>query len=250
MKNYFYTLPILSDFVHGFFSRNGGVSQGLFSSLNCQMAEPHYIHKDAPENFRKAQTYLNLPEAELHPLNLKHGNLVHEPQKGLPCFPEADASLTNDAAIMLAVTTADCLPILVGDPTTRTVAALHVGWKGALTNIIGCTIEALAQKGVKIQNLRAGTGPCIAQQHLKLNAQIKENFIQRYPNAQVFFKEEYFDLRGFCASQLTQLGVTNIEHLTIDTYTNTQFFSARRARHKGENIFGAQPSLISAGAKK
>lgn len=246
----FYTLSILSDFAHGFFCRNGGISTGLFASLNCQMAEPHYIHKDAAENFRIAQTCLNLPNTELHTIHLKHGNTVHEPKKGQPCFPEADASITDNTDIMLAVTTADCLPILLGDPKTRTVAALHVGWRGALTNLIGHTIHRLSERDITIKNLRAGIGPCIAQQHLKLNAKIREDFAQTDPASSTFFQDMFFDLRGFAAHQLTQVGVTNIEHLSIDTYTNEDFFSARRARHKGENVFGAQPSLISAEAPR
>ena len=250
MTKHFYTLPILSDFSHGFFCRHGGISTGLFESLNCQLAEPHYIHKDASENFQIAQTYLNRPEAELHTIHLKHGNLVHIPQKGHPCFPEADASISNDPSIMLAVTTADCLPILLGDPQTRTVAALHVGWRGALMNLIGNTAKKLEERNINAHNLLAGIGPCIAQDHLKLNASILKDFQQKHPHAQNFFQDEYFDLRGFAAYQLTQVGVGHMEHLAIDTYTNKDFFSARRARHKYENTFGAQPSLISSGAPK
>lgn len=245
------TLSVLADFPHGFFCRHGGVSDGLLSSLNCQLARPHYLHRtDALKNFHIAQEALGLGAQELHAIHLIHTDNIYEPQKGHVLFPNADASFTNNPDLIVSVTTADCAPILLGHSPTRTVSAVHVGWKGALLNILGKTLAQFSARGIDTRTVHAGIGPCIHQKHLKLNKMITQNFIEKDAYSNTFFHEEHLNLRGYCAHQLTQAGVTHIEHLDIDTYVDENFFSARRARHRCENIFGAQPSLISPGHSK
>jgi len=245
-KSIYITVDALSDFTHGFFSRHGGVSKGIFESMDCQLAEPRTLHPDAYQNFLLAQKHLGAPNTELHTLHLVHGNTVHEPQYQNVLFPSADASVSSDPRIMLSITTADCVPVLLGDPETRTVAAIHAGWRGGLCNIIAKTVDVIMRQGTPPKRIRAGIGPCISQNHLTLNPSIKSEFINANPQYKQFFHDENLDLGSLIHAQLTECGLEHVERVPINTYTNTNFFSARRARHKCENAFAAQPSLITA----
>ncbi|MCY4413667.1 MAG: polyphenol oxidase family protein [Alphaproteobacteria bacterium] len=246
----FLTSDILSDFTHGFFGRHGGITQGLCASLNCQLGEPFYIHKDAEENFKAAKKHLGVEEKEIHNIRLIHTDNIHEPTPGANPIPDADAAITDHPNIIVSVTTADCAPILLADPITRTVAAVHAGWKGAMVNIVQKVIKRFEEKNIPSNRLLAAIGPCIAQKHLPLNKSIFEQFADRDKQSSSFFHDLHLDLGGYVESQITHAGVKLCDRLNIDTRTNENFFSARRARFLSENIFGAQPTLITSGKKE
>lgn len=242
----FFTSPLLEKFNHGFFTRRGGVSKGIFASLDCLASPRSTLHPDAFENLRIAQNALGASEYDLHIIDLQHGTHTHTPDKGSrpKDLPQADALISQHDQTMLAITSADCAPVLIGDPTSLVFCAVHAGWRGTKDQILTQAIHQMQEMGADTNNIRACIGPCIAQKNLKLNKRIQELFVERNKSSCAFFHEEHLDMRGLLEWELKSLGVQHIDHININTYDNKDFFSARRALHKGENVFGAQPSFI------
>lgn len=168
-------------------------------------------------------------------------------------LPEADAMVTGKPGLMLAIVTADCVPVLFADPAARVIGAAHAGWRGAHGGIVAATITAMEQLGAKANAIRAAIGPSIMQQSYEVDQAFRDRFTQSadkgffLPGKRGKPGHWQFDLPGYVEAQLhTLLGSDAVTNLGIDTYSNpASFHSFRRATHRGEPAYGRQFSLIA-----
>ncbi len=241
-----------SNIEHGFFTRQGGNSTGLFSTLNVGLSKGDH-RETVIANRKKIARYFQQPLTSLCFAEQIHGNtaLFIDKPYDLKTPPKADALITNVQGLIMGVQTADCVPILLYDPTAPLVAALHGGWKGALSGIIENTIKLMLQRGSKRENLVALIGPCIAQESYEADEDFYQTFRKKNHNWSSFFKQGnhegkfFFDLEGFVKQKLQEESIQAIHTLAQDTYKNANlFFSCRRSFHTGEPTFGNQASCI------
>lgn len=237
---------------HGFFTRQGGVSNGLYASLNCGPGS-----RDAPanvvENRARVAEMLGAAPGGLLTVFQKHSAdavIAEAPWTGDPP-PEADAIVTKTPGLAIGVLTADCAPILFCDGTAKVIGAAHAGWKGALGGIIEATVEAMRTLGAKPDRIVAAIGPAISQDAYEVGAEFVERFIAEEPASAAFFVtdetsgEAHFDLPGYAGERLARAGVGLVTDLGHCTYCEeTRLFSYRRSQHHGEQDYGRQISAI------
>jgi YfiH family protein len=242
--------------VHGFFGRQGGVSSGLYESLNCGPGS-----SDAPkavaENRRLVTAALapGVQEARLISLSQIHSAIVHT----LPAWderPEGDAMVTATPGLALGILTADCAPVLLADAKAKVIGAAHAGWKGALGKKDGCgvleaVLEAMEKLGALRDRISAAIGPCISQENYEVGEDFRARFLEQGAKYRRFFvpsnneNHHRFDLEGFAAYRLTAAGVGSVERLGICTYPpENGYFSFRRTTHAKEPDYGRQVSAI------
>jgi hypothetical protein len=232
---------------HGFFTRNGGVSTGLYASLNCSFSSDDPAH--VRENRARVAAAMGVPREHLLGLKQVHGDgvvTVREPwAEG--AGPAADALVTNVPGLALGVITADCAPVLFcGDGV---VGAAHAGWRGALAGVLEATVMAMHKLGA--QEIHAVIGPCIGQASYEVGADMRDALLARHAADARFFTAGrpghwWFDLPGYCAARLHAAGV-KAQALGLDTCAQEQqFFSYRRKTLRGEAATGHQISVIRA----
>ena len=239
---------------HAFFTRQGGVSGGIYASLNCGIGSSD----DAScvrENKRRAAAHLELAEDQLITLYQMHSSEVitlTEPAPILSRSTEADAMVTRTHGIALGILTADCAPVLFADPKASVIGAAHAGWRGALSGVIENTITAMESLGAARQRIQATVGPCIAQSSYQVGADFPDQFIKNDPSAVKLFRPDddtgrhLFDLQGFLLHRLKDAGISAPDALDIDTYTTEDlFFSYRRTCHRSEDDYGRGLSAIA-----
>lgn len=241
----------LSTITHGFFGRRGGVSQGVFASLNCGAGSGDA--RDAVIENRKRATVQLSPDAKLvtvHQIHSAKAMIVIEPWE-IGEGPQADAMATNMPNIALGILTADCAPVLFADETARVIGAAHAGWKGALSDVVQCTIDAMESLGANRARIAAAIGPCISQANYETGPEFRDAFLAADSNHAAFFTPSNridhwrFDLEGFVTHRLVQAGVENVARLSACTYAReADFYSFRRATHRGEKDYGRQLSAI------
>ena len=237
---------------HGFFGREGGVSTGLYDSLNCGPGSCDDA-KAVAENRRRIAAAL-APDARdsarLVSLSQIHSAIVHT----LPAWeerPEGDAMVTATPGLALGILTADCAPVLLADPKAKVIGAAHAGWKGALGGVLEATLEAMEKLGALRDRIHAAVGPCISQNNYEVGWEFRDRFLEQGLRHRRFFtpssKEGHycFDLAGYTAHRLTVAGVGSVEMLGVCTYPpENGFFSFRRTTHAGEPDYGRQISAI------
>ena len=249
------TLSALNDFTrvrHGFFTREGGVSQGLYASLNCGPGS-----KDDPasvqENRARAMAMMDMPPDALLTLYQAHTAdvvVVTEPwTAGIP--PTADALVTDRPGLVLGILTADCAPVLLADGKAGVVAAAHAGWKGALAGVLDNTLAAMVKLGAKPANVVAAIGPCIGHRSYEVGPEFPAPFLAEDAINVDFFApapragHALFDLPGYISRKLAKLGVIEVTRVPADTCRDEgRFFSYRRATLRGEGDYGRQLSAI------
>ena len=238
--------------LHGFFTRNGGVSTGGFSSLNCSLSG-----KDDPtlvrENRGRAMTALGLPADALFGVHQVHGTAVavlDEPWT-VESRPTADAMVTRRPGLALGIITADCTPVLFADGGAEVIGAAHAGWRGAVAGILEETVNAMCAIGARRARIVASIGPCIRQPSYEVAADLRDTVLLRDPRDARFFADGarpdrwQFDLAGYCAARLHAAGVA-YEVLPHDTLSNDQeFFSHRRNTLAKGGPIGHQLSAIA-----
>lgn len=239
---------------HGFFTRLGGVSTGLYDSLNTGVGS-----SDDPaavaENRRRVAGHLGGTADDLAACYQVHSAVARVAETGWKGErPEGDASVTAAAGVICAVLTADCAPILLADPEAGVVGAAHAGWKGALGGIIPATVAAMEALGARPARMAAVVGPCIARDSYEVGADFEARFEHQAPGSGRFFTagasadKRLFDLPGFVLWRLEQAGVGEAAWTGEDTRSDAaRFFSNRRAFLEGEPDFGRQMSAIRAG---
>jgi hypothetical protein len=238
-------LATLPGIQHGFFTRQGGVSPPPFDTLNFY-AKYGDTPENVQENRRRAAAWFGRDVHALLIPQLTHGSdvaLIEKPFTPDQC-PKADALITQQPHQIIAITMADCVPILLADPQSQWIAAIHAGWRGALKGIIERTIQMLEQQGCERQHLFAAIGPAIQQESYEVGEDIMTAFIRCQPDFEPFFQRNpagryQFDLPGLINYRLQCAGVTKVDWLKLDTYSNPElFFSCRRNAHHGLKIFG------------
>ena len=246
--------PLLSDLAgvrHGFFSRRGGASTGIYSSLNMGLGS-----KDDPEavmrNRARAAAAMDVePDALLTAYQI-HSALAVSVDAPWTTRPEADAVVTASAGVACGALSADCAPVLLADPEAKVVAAAHAGWRGALEGIVEAAVVAMTAKGARRERIVAAVGPCIAQPSYEVGLEFLERFVAAEPAAERFFgpgktsDKRQFDLPGFVLHRLAQSGVGKAEWIGRDTCEEEAlFFSNRRAVLRGESDYGRLLSAIA-----
>lgn len=241
---------------HGFLKRRGGVSTGIYASLNCglpktQISNYYESQENILENRRRAVMAIGGSVDQLCLSKQVHGNVCLSITKPFSIVPEADALVTATPGLVLGVRTADCVPVLFHDPVSRIIGVAHAGWRGALAGIIESTVTRMEKLGSHPQNIRAVLGPAIDQASYEVDADFLGAFVALSPDYDRFFMagkkpgKYFFDLPGFVLQRLLESKVGHVHNMGISTYKNeTDFFSCRRAFHKHEPGFGNQLSLI------
>ncbi len=237
---------------HGFFTRTGGVSTGLYAGLNCGPGSG-----DAPdsvvENRRRAMAMLGQDDKMLATMHQIHSATCLEiaaPPLAAP-RPRADGLVTRTPGLTLGILTADCVPVLLADAQTPVIGACHAGWKGALGGILEATIACLLNAGARRESLVAAIGPSIRQPSYEVGPGFPAPFLAADPANEGFFRPAarpghwLFDLPGYVAQRLRAAGIGRISDLARDTYVEEDaFFSYRRATHRAEPDYGRQLSAI------
>jgi len=238
---------------HGFFGREGGVSEGLFATLNCGFGADDEPERVA-ENRRRAMAALGRPAESLVTAYQFHSAdviLVEQPWSR-ESAPRADAMVTRRPEVTLGVLAADCVPVLLADATAGVVGAAHAGWKGALGGVVAAVAAAKIEQGAEAERLVAAIGPAIAQPSYEVGPEFPAPFLAENEDNARFFRpstrdgHHMFDLPGYVEAQLRSLGLSGIAVLPHDTCAEEDlFFSYRRATHRGEKDYGRGLSAIA-----
>ncbi len=246
------SLAAIGGVAHGFFTRQGGVSTGIFASLNCGPGsgdEPANVQ----ENRARVAEILGAKPAHLLTVSQKHSAVVATAngQWASGKVPDADAIVTSTPGLAIGVLTADCAPVLFCDREARVIGAAHAGWRGALSGIVEATVKAMQKLGAKPEQIVAAIGPAISQKAYEVGADYRDRFIAEEPESASFFAvdegsgEPHFDLPGYVAERLKRAGVGDIADLGLCTYCDeSRLFSYRRSQHHGETDYGRQISAI------
>jgi YfiH family protein len=237
---------------HAFFTRQGGVSEGLFGSLNCGFGSGDAPHRVAA-NREIAMARLGIPAERLVTLRQIHSAtvvIVEQPWRREES-PSADGLVTAVPGIALGVLAADCAPILFYDPIARVIGAAHGGWRGALGGVVETTLARMAELGATRPRIRAAIGPCIARRSYEVGPEFPQPFVAENPGNIRFIAPApslgrfLFDLGGYIAHRLARAGITTVEVAPNDTVAEEErFFSYRRARLRGERSYGRGLSAI------
>lgn len=236
---------------HGFFTREGGVSQGIYASLNCGPGS-----KDDPravaENRERCMAQLDLPATALVTVYQVHSPevvVVEEPWRGE--VPRADAMVTNRPGLALGILTADCAPVLLADGRAGVIGAAHAGWRGAVAGVLDTTVARMVQMGAHAEDIVAAVGPCIGQRSYEVGPEFPAPFLAEDPRNGDFFAPSWrsghhlFDLPGYVSRRLSKLGIAAVTRVPADTCRDeSRFFSYRRATLRGEPDYGRQLSAI------
>ncbi len=236
---------------HAFFTRQGGVSKGIYESLNVGRGSSD-VAADVAENRRRAAGWFGLPVEALNTCYQVHSaDAVTADEPWCGRLPEGDAVVTAVPGIVSAVLTADCAPVLFADAEARVVAAAHAGWQGALNGVVEATLTAMVARGADPSRIVAAIGPCIAQPSYEVGLEYLDRFEKARPGSARFFKpgetpeKRLFDLPGFVLDRLAEAGVRQVEWIGRDTRAESDlFFSNRRAFQQGEPDFGRLISAI------
>jgi YfiH family protein len=246
-------LKALTGLRHGFMTREGGVSEGIYASLNCGFGSNDEARRVA-ENRRRAAGRLDLPATALVTAYQTHSTRVadvtqsHAPDDA----PEVDAMVTDRPGIALGILTADCAPVLLADPDSRVIGAAHAGWRGALSGIVAETIAAMERKGARRARIVAAIGPCIGPDSYEVGPEFPAPFLAQDPQNARFFRSatraghHLFDLPAYVEAQTRAAGIAGVERVPADTCAEPdRFFSYRRTVQQGLRDYGRLVSLIA-----
>ena len=233
---------------HGFFNKKGGVSKGIYKSLNCGHGSDDEI-KNVRKNINKVCKKIGCNKNNLILLNQIHSNIVHKISKISKKRLKGDSLVTDKKGIALGILTADCAPVFIYDPINNLISALHAGWKGAYKNIISKTLKQFKSKGSNLNNLIAVIGPCISKRNYEVKKDFFHKFVKREKSNIFFFYKKnnkiYLSLSDYIKKDLLKFGVKNIEIIRKDTYLiSNNFFSARRSIRNNLNDYGRNISVI------
>jgi YfiH family protein len=236
---------------HAFFTRQGGVSRGLYASLNVGRGSKDQA-ADVEENRRRCAEHLGVAAEALSTCYQIHSAeaLIAEHGWGA-ARPEGDAVVTRVSGIACGALAADCAPVLIADPEARVVAAAHAGWKGALTGVVDGAVRRMVELGADPARMVAAVGPCIGPDSYEVGLDFVERFQSEAPESNRFFRpgehsgKRMFDLPGFVLQRLAEAGVERREWVGRDTCAEESlFFSNRRAFKRGESDYGRLLSAI------
>ncbi|MDU8909679.1 peptidoglycan editing factor PgeF [Aestuariicoccus sp. MJ-SS9] len=243
------TANALNPFRHGFFTRKGGASSGVFAGLNCGTGSSDQSEMVSINRRRVADAMRVSPDhlVTVHQVHSADVVTVSGPLSG--DTPRADGLVSNISGLALAVLTADCQPVLFADRRAGVVGAAHAGWRGALDGVLERTVEAMETLGATPANIRAVIGPSISQRAYEVGPEFLDTFLADDPGNARFFAGSagdrvHFDLPAFGLHRLRQAGV-EAEWTRHCTYSDPErFYSYRRATHAREADYGRLISVI------
>ena len=246
-------LAVLPGIRHAFFTRSGGVSEGVYTSLNGGVGS-----KDAPDHVAENRARMALalgvePERFLTPYQIHSADVVAVTAPWTAgTRPRADAVVTRQAGLAIGVSTADCGPLLFADASAGVIGAAHAGWRGAFNGVIAATVNAMEKLGADRGNITAALGPTIRQANYEVGPEFIAGFLNQDADNARFFSNgardghAMFDLTGFIAAQIARAGIENFEDLALDTYADPErFYSFRRATHLNEPDYGRHINAIA-----
>jgi YfiH family protein len=236
---------------HAFFTRRGGVSEGIYASFNQGLGsndEPGHVL----QNRRRAAAHFGVEPALLltgYQIHSATAMTVDGPWKDGP--PQGDAIVTATPGLVCGALAADCAPVLIVDAQARVAASAHAGWKGALGGVVASAVEAMRALGARPERMVAAVGPCIGPKSYEVGMEFLQRFVGEAPGAERFFRpgaapdKRLFDLPAFVLDRLNEAGVGRCEWVGLDTYPDAdRFYSNRRALHLGEADYGRLLSAI------
>jgi YfiH family protein len=237
---------------HGFFTRQGGVSSGIYGSLNCGLGS-----KDEPacvaENRARVARCLGAEPQQVVTLYQVHSAtaVIVDTPFARGAAPKADALVTRIPGLVIGALAADCTPVLFAEPQAKVVATAHAGWRGALSGVLEAALLAMQSLGAERRRIRAAIGPCINQGNYEVGADFESEFLRHGGQNGRFFTRPgpgarpRFDLPGYVEQRLADAGLDIIERQSPCTYENESlFFSYRRSMHRNESDYGRQISAI------
>jgi len=235
---------------HGFFNRKGGVSSGIYKSLNCGIGS-HDKKKNVLNNLKIVSKKIGCKQKKLLLLHQTHSNkfsFISKNYKFNKKRIKADALITNVKKVAISILSADCAPILFYDNKKKTIGAVHAGWRGAYKKILSKIVKYLLKKGSILNNLHFVIGPSIAQKNYEVGIEFKKKFYkQNKKNIKYFINNKnriFFSLNDYIKGQLEALKIKNIEIIKKDTYNRkNNFFSSRRSK-KNNHDYGRNISVI------
>jgi YfiH family protein len=247
------SLSALAGVRHGFFTRAGGVSEGLYASLNAGIGS-HDAPEHVVENRARMAAALGVAPADLLTAYQIHSAdvVIAERPWSFDARPRADAIVTRVPGLAVGVSTADCGPILFADAAAGVVAAAHAGWRGALTGVIEATLDAMERCGARRSRIIAALGPMIRQPNYEVGPEFVARFAAADAANERFFTpaaragHALFDLAGYVSARLAHAGVGQVEDVGRCTYADaSSFFSYRRSVHRGEPDYGRHVNAIA-----
>ncbi len=246
-------LSAFPNIAHGFFTREGGTSSGIYAGRNCGLGSDD-LRAHVMENRGRTADDLGVPRDSLLTVYQLHSPtvIVAKEPWGPDDAPEGDALVTSTSGLALGILTADCTPILFADPEAHVIGAAHAGWKGAIGGVLEATVEAMISLGAKREHISSSIGPTISQANYEVGPEFERQFVSKDADNNAYFipsaRENHFqfDLPRFVADCLDQLGLQAIDNTNLCTYGDAnRFFSFRRTTHAGEPDYGRQISAIA-----
>jgi YfiH family protein len=245
-------LSALPGIRHAFFTREGGVSEGIYASLNAGIGSGDDSAKVAENRARMAAALGVTPPHFLTAYQIHSpAVVVAETPWGNDARPRADAIVTRTPGLAIGVSTADCGPVLFADPQARVIGAAHAGWRGALSGVMEAAITAMEKLGAERGRIVAAIGPMISQQNYEVGGDLLEQFTRADPDNARFFAagrpgHAQFDLPGYIAARLARAGIPRAENLGVCTYADLGlFYSYRRSTHRAEPDYGRHINAIA-----
>ena len=247
------SLSTLRGIRHAFFTRSGGVSQGVYSSLNGGVGSRDASEKVDENRARMAAALGVNADRFLTPFQIHSPDVVvaREPWTR-DRRPRADAIVTQVPRLAIGVSTADCGPLLFADGEAGVIGAAHAGWRGAFSGVIEATVAAMEKLGAKRNRITAALGPTIRQSNYEVGPEFAERFLAADPTSSRYFKPSrrtghaMFDLCAYIARRVEQAGLMQFEDLALCTYEEPdRFYSYRRSTHRGEPDYGRHINAIA-----
>lgn len=241
------TLSAIPGIRHGFFGREGGVSTGLYASLNAGTGSDDDAacvarNRDRIRAALSATALLSCHQ--VHSAEVVHVTAPWTER------PRGDAMVTTEPGLALCILTADCTPVLLADAGAGIIGAAHAGWKGAIGGVLDATVEAMIRLGAAPDRIAAAIGPTIQQASYEVGPEFRDTFIAQSPDSDRLFRPGrgdrfHFDLPGYCRGRLESLGLKTVTDLGLDTCAlEASYFSNRRRNHRGEPDYGRNASVI------
>jgi len=249
-------LEALDGIRHAFFTREGGVSSGVYEGLNGGTGS-----NDKPEHIAENRARM-AAAVGVTPENFLTAYQIHSPDVVVAETPwpqsqrpRADAIVTQVPGLAIGISTADCGPVLFADPQARVLGAAHAGWRGAFGGVIESTLAAMEKLGADRTRVVAAAGPMISQANYEVGQELVDRFLATEPANDRFFApatrpgHAMFDLPGYVVARLQAAGVRHVENLAVCTYGNpAQFYSYRRSTHRAEPDYGRHINAIALSA--
>lgn len=245
------SLTGLPGIAHGFFTRDGGVSTGIYAGLNCGLGS-----RDdkalVSENRRRVARHLSaLDLVTLHQVH-SAAAIVVEHAIAYADLPRADGIVTRTRGLAIGVLTADCAPVLFADAVAGVIGAAHAGWRGALAGVLEATIETMESIGARRADIRAAIGPCISRDAYEVGPEFEAQFLSENPENSRFFHRPqprarpHFDLPGYVESRLSRLGLAGLDRQSPCSVAQSEMlFSYRRSQQSKESDYGRQVAAIA-----